>query len=133
MVLSRRQRPSIEGGRWRRRSRPGGVELGRRLKALPPDQSGSISFVLAASGLVAVGLEVVAVVAYARAVRRAYSARQLGTQAAVREAFRPGLFVVGGVHLSYRLYLKFGLVRWVERAVQRAERRSGHSSASHQQ
>ena len=86
MVLSRRQRPSIEGGRWRRRPRPGGVELGRRLKALPPDQSGSISFVLAASGLVAVGLEVVAVVAYARAVRRGFSARRSGPK---RRSGRP--------------------------------------------
>ena len=45
----------------KRRRRPGGVELGRRLRDLPPAQSGSITFVLAASGLVSVGLEIVAV------------------------------------------------------------------------
>lgn len=127
MVLSKRHRPGVEGGRRRRRPRPGGVELGRRLKGLPPEQSGPVTFVLAASGLVSVGLEVVAVVAYARAGRRAYRVRQLGVGPAIREACTPGLIALGGVQLLYKLYLKFGLVRWVEQAVQRAEHRGGCS------
>ena len=58
MVLSRRRRSSAEGGK-KPRSRASGVELGRRRKDLPPEQAGTISFVLAASGPVAVGLETV--------------------------------------------------------------------------
>ena len=131
MFLSRRQLSSVDGGRTRR-TRPSGVELGRRLKDLPSAQSGPIPLVLAASGLVSVGLEIVAAVSYARAVRRAYSARQLGIRPAILEPFTTRLLALSGVHLSYKLYLKFLLVRWVERAVHLAERRSGRSPAPDQ-
>ena len=58
LVSSRRRRSSVEGGK-KPRSRASGVELGRRRKDLPPEQAGTISFVLAASGPVAVGLVIV--------------------------------------------------------------------------
>ena len=124
MVLSRRQRPTPDDGR-RRWQRPSGVELGRRLKDLPSAQSDPIKLVLAASGIVSVGLEVVAAVAYARAVRRAYTTRELGIRPAIREACTPGLIALSGIHLSYKLFMRFALVHWVDQAVQRAERRSG--------
>lgn len=124
MVLSKRQRPTSEDGR-RRWPRPSGVELGQRLKNLPSAQSDPINRVLAASGLVSVGLEVVAAVAYARAVRRAYTTRHLGIRPAIREASTPGLLTLSGLHLTYKLFMRFALVHWVDQAVQRAERRTG--------
>ena len=113
----------------KRRRRPGGVELGRRLKDLPPAQSGSITFVLAASGLVSVGLEIVAVTTYARAVSRACRVRRLGIPAAVREACTRRFITLSGVHLLYKFYLRFALVRWVERAGPRVEHRNASSQA----
>ena len=105
------------------------MELGRRLKDLPPAQSGSITFVLAASGLVSVGLEIVAVTTYARAVSRACRVRRLGIPAAVREACTRRFITLSGVHLLYKFYLRFALVRWVERAVPRVEHRNASSQA----
>lgn len=124
MALSRHQRRTAEDGRrpW---PRPSGVELGQRLKDLPSAQSDPINRVLAANGLVSVGLEVVAAVAYARAVRRAYTSRHLGIRPAIREACTPGLLALSGLHLSYKLLMRFALVHWVDQAVRRAERRSG--------